>query len=138
MTTKPGELLPFPEKVFVCGPTVSMPNGCVIRMCVSGPVDCSMDGPFEIYTRATPHSLTEPPAFDWSTAKAGMAFRPSFRSGFEPSPGWARLYFLCSTPRENEVLMTRDGSLRATEGSFSTFFKADLVRAPEHDVEVSQ
>lgn len=66
----------------------------------------------------------DPPAFDWSTAKAGMAFTDNNGKDYwfmchdweEKENAWFSPYSICSRP--------------------TTLVKSELVHKPEHDIEV--
>ncbi len=75
----------------------------------------------------------EDPPFDWSMAKAGMAFKVIG----EETTYWRTAYFLSRIPEFDDiVLMTNDSRFLAHTGTFSTWTKSKLVRAPECDIQL--
>lgn len=73
-----------------------------------------------------------PAAFDWDTVKPGMAFTPIIECNKE----WTTVWFVSPSCDKERIIVTKDNRFEAITGAFSTFDKTDLIRVPEHDIEV--
>jgi len=81
----------------------------------------NIDHPFDI-------TSIEPPAFDWSTVKAGMAFSVKGRSGVG--------IYIANSIRNKEAVVLDALDLDGAE-LYEGYSKEYLIRAPEHDIEVT-
>lgn len=90
-----------------------------------GKIMSKKESPFDIIR-------IDPPAFDWSTVKPGMAFR--YDSSKEKI--W---FFAHLTQTKGRIICTCDKDFGATGAygeSYSMFYTNQLTRTPEHDIEV--